>query len=189
VLVPSTTFQTSRRCRPRSTLFFFFFFFLKNRPTCRAAPLVGEIGVSSVASGVGRVACVDAGTIYRIAVDGYEGAWGGFNLELHTSRQRLPDPPQAAQPQFQVGKHRPRTKIARRHVSSRRRLAVFHLGSAESGSHFLRRLDARSFRVCHSTVIYRRLKPGRHVFASKAVNPSGESGQAPAVLRFRLGSS
>lgn len=132
---------------------------------------------------------VDAGTVYRIAVDGYEGAWGGFNLELHTSRERLPDLPQAAQPQLQWGHHRPRTKIARMHVSSRRRVAVFHLGSSEASSHFLCRLDSRSFRRCRSTVTYRRLKPGRHVFASKAVNSSGESDLTPAVFHFKIGAS
>jgi hypothetical protein len=132
---------------------------------------------------------IDAGTTYRIAVDGYEGAWGGFNLELHTSTQRLPDPPQAAEPQGQGGHQRPRTKIARRHVSPRRRIAVFHLGSSEAGSHFLCRLDSRAFRACRPTVIYRRLKTGWHVFASKAVNSVGESDLSPAVFRFTIGPS
>jgi hypothetical protein len=130
---------------------------------------------------------VDAGTVYRIAVDGYEGAWGGFNLELHTSTQRLPNPPQAAQPRLQ-GNHRPpRTKIAKRHVNSHRRIAAFHLGSNETGSHFLCRLDSRSFRRCGSSVSYRRLKPGRHVFAAKAVDSSGETDPTPVVFRFRVG--
>jgi hypothetical protein len=130
---------------------------------------------------------VDAGTVYWIAVDGYEGAWGGFNLELHTSRQRLPTPSQAAPSPTQLGHHPPRTRIAHRHVIPHLRVALFHLGASEIGSHFLCRLDSRPFRTCGSTVIYRRLEPGRHVFAAKAVNPSGESDPTPAVFRFKIG--
>jgi hypothetical protein len=145
-------------------------------------------GCTLVGSTAGEVSFnVDAGTVYRIAVDGYEGGWGGFNLELHTSTQRLPSPPQAMQPQL-LGNHRPpRTKIARRHVSSHRRIAAFRLGSSEAGSHFLCRLDSRSFRRCGSSVSYRRLKPGRHVFAAKAVNSRGEADPTPVVFRFRIG--
>ena len=142
---------------------------------------------SLVGSAFGEVSFnVDAGTVYRIAVDGYEGAWGGFNLELHASAQRLPNAPQAVQPQL-LGSHRPpRTKIGRRHVSSRRRSAVFHLRSSEVGSHFLCKLDSRSFRRCSSSLNYRGLKPGRHVFAAKAVNSWGEVDLTPSVFRFRI---
>lgn len=140
-----------------------------------------------VGSGSGEVSFnVDAGTVYRIAVDGYEGAWGGFNLELQTSTHRLPTPSQAGSSQ-QLGHRPPLTKIARRHVNSRRGTAVFHLSSSQAGSHFLCKLDSRSFRACGTFVVYRGLKTGRHVFASKAVNSSGEVDRTPAVFHFKIG--
>jgi hypothetical protein len=126
---------------------------------------------------------VDAGTVYRIAVDGYEGARGTFNMEMHTSTERL-QPGESAR---EAKSDPPRTKLARRHVNRRRGIAVFHLRASEAGSRFLCQLDARRFVACGPTVVYRNLESGRHTFRSKAVNSSGEPDPTPAVFRFRIG--
>ena len=118
----------------------------------------------------------------------YTGSTVGGLTPVAASRnpQSPANAPQAVQPQL-LGSHRPpRTKIGRRHVSSRRRSAVFHLRSSEVGSHFLCKLDSRSFRRCSSSLNYRGLKPGRHVFAAKAVNSWGEVDLTPSVFRFRI---
>lgn len=123
---------------------------------------------------------VDTGTTYWIAVDGYEGAWGTFSLQMHTSTKRLP-----VQHTAPAG-IAPRTRIARRHVDRRHRVAVFHLASSDPGSHFLCKLDARRYVPCGPKVVYRKLKPGRHTFKSKAVNSSGEPDSTPAVVHFGI---
>lgn len=122
---------------------------------------------------------VESGTTYRIAVDGYEGAWGSFGLELHTSSERLPE---ISQPAVEP---RPNTKIARRNMSRRGR-AVFHLSATVPGSRFLCRLDSPRFKKCGSKVVYEKLKPGWHTFAAKAVSPSGQVDSSPVVFHFRV---
>jgi hypothetical protein len=136
---------------------------------------------------------VDAGTEYRIAVDGYEGAWGSFGLEMQTSRERLASPPSEGPPASRqtstpkkLGSGRPRTRIARRPVDSRRGAAIFHLRSNEPDSRFLCRLDSGPFAGCHATVVYKDLKAGRHTFESKALNSDGEPDHTPAVFRFDI---
>jgi hypothetical protein len=124
----------------------------------------------------------DAGTTYRIAVDGYEGAWGSFGLELHTSKDRLassrPSPRSDPAPQ---------TEIVGRHLNRRRHVAVFHLRASAPGSHFFCKLDRRPFVACGPTVTYRRLRRGRHDFKAKAVSPEGVPDPTPAVFRFVAG--
>ncbi|MBS1891470.1 MAG: hypothetical protein JST59_09255 [Actinobacteria bacterium] len=139
---------------------------------------------------------VDAGTEYRIAVDGYEGAWGSFGIEMETSKERLPLVPTGEVPPSTStslapasGKRaarRPQTMIARRNVEPGRRLATFHLRSDEPHSTFRCRLDSRPFVRCQATVIYRNLEAGRHVFESEAVNSRGDPDRTPAVFRFKI---
>ena len=137
---------------------------------------------------------VDAETEYRIAVDGYEGAWGSFGIEMDTSRERLPvapagnapesTPASTARPPEEHAARPPQTRIAQGVVNPKRRLAIFHLRSSEPGSTFRCRLDSHPFVRCPATVTYRKLKGGRHVLESKAVNSNGEPDRTAAVYRF-----
>jgi hypothetical protein len=135
---------------------------------------------------------VEAGEEYMIAVDGDGGAWGSFGLEMQTSPARIGSPVEVPSPSVQKAAGasqvipRPHTRIARRQVDSRRRLAVFHLRSDEPGSKFLCSLDSGPMVKCHPTVHYRNLEPGRHTFESKAVNAAGEPDLTPAVARFTV---
>jgi len=116
---------------------------------------------------------IDAGVEYRIAVDGFRGATGGFNVEMSTSSERLPLPAVA-----------PDTRIARRNIRHRKGVARFVLAASEPGTSFICRLDARAWKACGPVVRYRKLKPGKHVFRSKAIGEEGLIDASPAVLRF-----
>ncbi|MFL5873121.1 MAG: hypothetical protein ACJ75T_06575 [Solirubrobacterales bacterium] len=124
---------------------------------------------------------LDAGTTYWIAVDGYEGAWGTFALQMSTSTSRLPDRPIA--PGRVVD---PQTRIAKRHVNRRQRVAVFHLESSDPAPRFLCKLDSRPFAPCGSTVRLKRLKPGKHSFAARSVSEAGLRDPTPVVFRFSI---
>lgn len=133
-------------------------------------------------NGPGGVAFnIDAGTVYRLAVDGFNGATGGFNLEIDTSTERLPPPVLSL-----AGAIAPNTRITRRRVRPRRGFARFVLASSEPGASFRCKLDARRFRSCGPPVRYRNLKPGWHVFEASAVSPAGLVDSSPAIFRFKI---
>jgi hypothetical protein len=134
------------------------------------------------ADGKGGVAFnIDAGTVYRLAVDGFNGATGGFGIEIDTSTERLPDPPS-----LRAGATSPNTRIARRKLRPGRSFARFVLSSSETGSSFRCKLDDQRFRPCRRIVRYRDLKAGWHLFKAKAVGPTGLVDSTPAVFRFKL---
>lgn len=121
---------------------------------------------------------IDAGTVYRLAVDGFNGATGGFDIEIDTSTERLPAPKASAKA--------PDTRISSRRVRPRRGFARFALGSSEVGATFLCKLDSHPYRACGPIVRYRHLKPGRHVFKAEAVGGTGLVDPSPVVSRFRI---
>jgi hypothetical protein len=65
------------------------------------------------------------------------------------------------------------------------RSAAFTFLASPSAASFLCRLDGRDLRPCSSPVRYRRLRPGDHRFAVRAVDGNGRSGRA-AVVRWRI---
>jgi hypothetical protein len=67
-----------------------------------------------------------------------------------------------------------------------RRTAKFRFVSSEPGSTFQCKLDARKFKPCLSPKKYKRLKPGRHVFEVRAIDPAGNRDKTPATWRFRV---
>lgn len=80
---------------------------------------------------------------------------------------------------------RPVTRLARRIVNQRARLARFRFSSPVTAS-FQCKLDRRPFRRCRSPKTYRHLKPGRHRFKVRAVSADGLVDPTPAVSRFRI---
>lgn len=75
------------------------------------------------------------------------------------------------------------SKPARR---SKKHRAVFRFRSTETGSTFKCRLDRKQFRRCGSPRIYRKLRPGKHVFKVKAVDRAGNADATPARYLFRV---
>jgi hypothetical protein len=133
----------------------------------------GEVGFNTV-----------AGTTYRLAVDGIDGAWGHFDLALWTSHEPekpRPDLVTAEAPQAA----KPKAQIAARHIDQRRHSAVFDLRSAQSGVRFRCKLDRRRFARCGAKVTYRHLAAGWHVFRALAVDPAGATG-APVKAAFPI---
>jgi hypothetical protein len=129
----------------------------------------------------GVVFNIDAGTVYRLVVDGFNGATGGFGIEIDTSTERVPTPTPPT-----AGAISPNTRIAKRRLRPRRGLVRFVLSSTEEGSSFRCKLDARRFRSCPRTVRYRHLSAGRHVFKARAVGPTGSVDPSPVVFRFKI---
>ncbi len=62
----------------------------------------------------------------------------------------------------------------------------FRFSSSEPGSSFECSLDAGGFRRCASPKRYRRLEPGRHRFAVRAIDAAGMLDRSPARARFRI---
>jgi glucose/arabinose dehydrogenase len=81
-------------------------------------------------------------------------------------------------PQTRLRKHPPKR--------TRSRTAKFRFASSERGSTFRCKLDRRKFRPCRSRLVYRRLKPGRHVFRVFAVDRAGNRDPKPARFRWKV---
>lgn len=138
-------------------------------------------GCPLISMGHGAIAFnTEAGAVYRIAVDGYGGAWGPFHLELKSSPERLKAPPARTKAK------RPNTTIKRKRILGGAGRATFLLASTEPRSTFRCKLDFRPARQCSPKVRLRHLKPGRHVFKARAVNSVGITDPSPAVVRFAI---
>lgn len=123
---------------------------------------------------------IDAGTVYRLAVDGYEGQSGKFAIGMVASTERLKPPAVIS------GSSVPDTRIARRHIRRRRGVARFWLASSEKSASFQCRLDGAPFVQCGPVVRLKKLKPGHHQFQARAVNAMGVVDPAPAVFSFTV---
>jgi hypothetical protein len=84
-------------------------------------------------------------------------------------------------------KKAPETTIAKGpRARSHKRTAKFRFVSSEAGSTFQCRLDKKPFKPCRSPKKYKRLKPGKHVFQVRAIDPAGNRDKTPATQRFRV---
>jgi CSLREA domain-containing protein len=63
--------------------------------------------------------------------------------------------------------------------------ARFEFDADESGASFQCKLDQKPFKPCESPRTYKHLKPGKHVFKVRAVDPAGNVG-APAKRKFTV---
>jgi glucose/arabinose dehydrogenase len=105
-------------------------------------------------------------------------ASGTYTAVYSSSQQPPPPPPPNVAPHTKLRKH-PGKK-------TRRRTARFSFSSNEPGSRFRCKLDRRRFRSCRSPAVYRRLKPGGHVFRVVAVDSSGAADPTPATFRWKV---
>lgn len=81
----------------------------------------------------------------------------------------------------------PRTAILKgpkARVSSR--TVRFRFASDENRTRFQCRLDGKRFRTCESPVRFGGLRPGRHVFAVRAVDAAGNADPSPAKRAFTI---
>jgi hypothetical protein len=78
----------------------------------------------------------------------------------------------------------PETTIVKKTIKGR--TAKFRFVSSEASSTFQCRLDMKKFNPCLSPKKYKRLKPGKHVFEVRAVDPAGNRDKTPATRKFRV---
>jgi hypothetical protein len=114
-----------------------------------------------------------AGTPYSIAVDGEGGGFGSFQVELLSPTPAFLDT-------FPPSTYITALKRLGRHGM----LILF--SSSEPGT-FACKLDGAAFRPCRTPQRFRRLTPGRHRFAVKAIDAAGNEDATPAVRSFRIG--
>lgn len=126
---------------------------------------------------------VDAGTTYRIAVDGLDGAVGRFGMMSMASTERLPEP--VSPTPVVTATMRPKTRLAKRRLQPARGRAEFVLRSDQPDSTFRCRLDGGKVRKCSKRIVYKGLRPGKHVFRAFAVDTAGPD-TTPVVVRFRV---
>ena len=67
-----------------------------------------------------------------------------------------------------------------------KRTVKFKFVSSEAGSTFQCKLDRKPFKGCRSPKKLKRLKPGKHVFKVRAIDPAGNVDPTPAVKRFKV---
>ncbi len=92
-----------------------------------------------------------------------------------------------ADPSNSARRARPRTKIVKApKKKSRSDTARFEFEANERGSRFLCKLDDKPFDLCRSPKKYKNLKPGKHVFMVRAIDPSGQVDSTPAKKKFTL---
>jgi hypothetical protein len=136
---------------------------------------------------------VEAGTTYRIAVDGGfdsgtgEAETGSFEVATFMSLPPAeasnsntvspPPPPRDTKP--------PQTKIRKR-LLRRKATWLFLFRSDERGSTFRCKLDRGRFRRCRSPLRLRHAKPGRHTLRVFAVDAAGNRDRSPAVAHFKV---
>jgi CSLREA domain-containing protein len=65
-------------------------------------------------------------------------------------------------------------------------VASFAFAADEPGSSFQCSLDGGSFHPCNSPKKYRGLRPGKHVFRVRAVDPAGNIDRTPVRRRFKV---
>jgi hypothetical protein len=155
-------------------------------------------GLTVVGGGEEVTVPVTQGESYEVAVDGLansgEGVlWmGSFLVSVEMKPPAVlpiggplssPPPPQA------LDTSPPGTAIVKRDLAASKRRATFDFRATEPGSSFQCKLDERPFATCRSPKTYRRLSVGRHTFAVKALDPSGNRDPTPAISRFRVAST
>jgi len=81
----------------------------------------------------------------------------------------------------------PRTRMLKQPRKVRAgRAATFSFASNEAGSSFQCSLDRAEFKPCKSPKRYRALKPGKHLFRVRAVDPAGNVDRTPVRRRFEV---
>lgn len=132
---------------------------------------------------------IHEGVTYDIAVDGLDGAWGHFDLDLEASDQRLkPATVKSPAETLLTPPHpkAPRTKMAGRRVDRAARSITIRLGASVSGVTYRCKLDDHAYKRCGTKVTYRHLAAGHHTFRAYAVGPTGLRDKTPIKVTFTI---
>lgn len=129
----------------------------------------------------------NAGTTYRVVVDGAAGdgagAMSSFGLFVSlrlTSHSAAPAPPGPSDPLA------PETILRKKQVRPKARAVNFTFTSSEAGTAFRCKLDRRKAVPCSSPKSYPGLAYGSHTFKVRAVDAAGNADQTPATFRFSI---
>jgi hypothetical protein len=150
----------------------------------RPADVGGEIPWCGLGGRGGATIEVTAGTTYSIAVDGSDGEWGFFRIELLEAA--LPD---TNPPTTELSGEYFHRRFARFEFEARDFVAPLFPGLElpEPGEvHYLCSLDRRPPVACASPKRYGGLSNGRHLFEVAAVDAAGNVDPSPARRRFRV---
>jgi hypothetical protein len=121
-----------------------------------------------------------AGTVYRIAVDGYGSAAGSFVLDW-TSAAPPPPPADTTPPETTINQGIEEGAI------SNNTTQTFTFSSSEPGSTFACQLDGGASQDCNSgSTTYAALGDGAHVFSVRATDAAGNSDATPATRTFTI---
>jgi hypothetical protein len=167
---------------------------------CDWAPLIGVYfgsavdALTTVPAGPGAPVNgtfdVEAGTSYRIAVDGRydtglgEAETGSFSLSVYMQIPSSPASPGLESPKPPIDIKPPDTTIFKRSSKGRPAILVFTFHSSEPGSTFRCKLDKRAFHRCHSPWKVDSAARGRHVLRVVAVDETGSVDPTPALVHF-----
>jgi hypothetical protein len=88
--------------------------------------------------------------------------------------------------EFQHDLTAPNTMIGSLSINHSTGKARIRFSSTEPGSTFSCKIDSKAFKACHSPVVYRHLKAGRHKFRVFATDAAGNPDPAPAVKKFKV---
>jgi CSLREA domain-containing protein len=81
----------------------------------------------------------------------------------------------------------PDTKIVKGPPKKTHKTKVkFKFTSTEAGSTFQCKLDRKPFKTCRSPKVYKKLKPGKHVFKVRAIDGAGNVDPTPAKRTFTV---
>jgi CSLREA domain-containing protein len=81
----------------------------------------------------------------------------------------------------------PDTKIVKGPPKKTHKTKVkFKFTSTEAGSTFQCKLDRKPFKACRSPKVYKKLKPGKHVFKVRAIDKAGNVDPTPAKRKFTV---
>lgn len=162
----------------------------------KASPAAGEIqsfvgeGIADAKGGwkVAYAAPLPAATM--VAVTQTAAGSGTSELAVATT-PAAPEPPAAPACAIPAGCGAdlpvPETKIGEGpKAKSAKTTAKFKFSSSVAGSSFECKLDKSKFKQCKSPKKYKSLKPGKHVFEVRAVNPAGVADPTPAKRRFTV---
>jgi hypothetical protein len=116
---------------------------------------------------------VNAGTTYRIAVD---GLFETGNIVLHLALQAAAT----------LDSQPPNSRIKKVIVDSEHHKATIKFSSSEQGGSFRCKLDGKPYRPCSSPKTYRHLDDGKHKVKVQARDAAGNLDPTAAVRKFKI---